>query len=144
MLDKEFAKFARSALIAPREPINSMKIIRVQNFLAVALLGVLTFTVNLARAAELSGNVQGAGGSIAGSTVTLYAAGTGAPTQLAQGKTDDNGVFRLDAGPTPADSVLSLCGRQRHGESFSQSNTQRSHRLDGGVGNFNAKNSYGE
>ena len=30
--------------------------------------------------------------------MTLYAAGTGAPTQLAQGKTDDNGAFKLDVG----------------------------------------------
>jgi hypothetical protein len=33
--------------------------------------------------------------------MTLYAAGSGAPTQLAQGKTDDNGVFNLDAGMAP-------------------------------------------
>src|SRR5262249_787149 len=33
-----------------------------------------------------AGRVQGAGSPIAGSTVTLYAAGDGKPTQLAQGK----------------------------------------------------------
>src|SRR5208283_4367048 len=39
-------------------------------------------------------------------TVTLYTAGTGAPTQLAQGKTDDNGAFDLNVDQTPADSIL--------------------------------------
>jgi hypothetical protein len=38
--------------------------------------------------------------------VTLYAAGTGAPTQLAQGKTDDNGAFDLNVDQTPADSIF--------------------------------------
>ena len=68
----------------------------------------LAFAQLRAMAAELAGNVQGAGLPIAGSTVTLYAAGTGAPTQLAQGKTDDNGAFNLNVDQTPADSVLYL------------------------------------
>ena len=34
--------------------------------------------------AQLAGKVQGAGSPIAGSMVTLYAAGDGKPTQLAQ------------------------------------------------------------
>jgi hypothetical protein len=62
-------------------------------------------------AADLAGTVQGAGLPIAGSTVTLYAAGTGAPTQLAQGKTDDNGAFNLNVDQTPADSVLYLVAK---------------------------------
>ena len=70
------------------------------------LLFTLAFAQVRAMAAELAGNVQGAGLPIAGSTVTLYAAGTGAPTQLAQGKTDDNGAFKLETGKPPADSVL--------------------------------------
>ena len=37
---------------------------------------------------EIEGHVLIAGQPVAGSTVTLYAAGEGAPTQLAQGKTD--------------------------------------------------------
>jgi hypothetical protein len=43
---------------------------------------------------------------IAGATVTLYAAGTGAPAKLAEAKTDDQGAFKLDAGQAAADSVL--------------------------------------
>jgi len=70
------------------------------------LLFTLAFAEVRAMAVELAGNVQGAGLPIAGSTVTLYAAGTGAPKQLAQGKTDDNGAFKLDAGHTRSDSVL--------------------------------------
>ena len=57
-------------------------------------------------AAELTGNVQGAGKPIAGSTVTLYAASTGAPVQLAQGKTGGDGMFKLSSKQVPKESVL--------------------------------------
>src|SRR5262249_5469945 len=57
-------------------------------------------------ARELAGNVQAAGKPIAGATVTLSAAGTGAPAKLAEGKTDDQGAFNLDASHAPGDSVL--------------------------------------
>jgi hypothetical protein len=43
-----------------------------------------------------AGRVQCASGPIAGSTVTLYAADDGNPMQLAQGKTGDDGTFKLD------------------------------------------------
>ncbi len=59
-----------------------------------------------ALAADLAGSVQGAAKPIAGATVTLYAAGTGAPTQLAQAKTDDQGAFNLTYADAPADSAL--------------------------------------
>jgi hypothetical protein len=62
-------------------------------------------------ATDLPGTVQAAGLPIAGSTVTLYTAGTGAPTQLAQGKTDDKGAFKLNVDQTPADSVLYLVAK---------------------------------
>ena len=75
------------------------------------LLFTLAFAQVRAMAADLAGNVQGAGLPIAGSTVTLYAASTGAPTQLAQGKTDDNGAFNLNVDQTPADSVLYLVAK---------------------------------
>src|SRR5215470_4290889 len=54
---------------------------------------------------ELTGSVQAAGKPIGGATVTLYAAGTGAPAKLAEGKTDDQGTFSLDASHAPSDSV---------------------------------------
>jgi hypothetical protein len=62
-----------------------------------------------------AGRVQGAGGPIAGSTVTLYAAGDGKPTQLAQGKSGEDGAFTLDVGADKlkgaADTVLYLVAR---------------------------------
>ena len=67
---------------------------------------MLAFAQVRAMAAELAGNVLGAGLPIADSTVTLYAASTGAPTQLAQGNTDDSGTFTLTYSDAPADSVL--------------------------------------
>ena len=72
------------------------------------LAAVTAFLLSDVRAiaAEVVGNVQGAGSPIAGSTVTLYAATTGAPQELAQGKTDADGAFKLSAKPAPADSVL--------------------------------------
>ncbi len=45
----------------------------------------------------LAGHVMGAGAPIAGATVTLYAASEGAPAELAHGKTDADGAFKLDA-----------------------------------------------
>ncbi len=77
-----------------------------QSLTALLAVGVISLANISALAAELAGTVQGAGSPIAGSTVTLYAAGTGAPTQLAQGKTDDTGAFKLEVGEPPADSVL--------------------------------------
>jgi hypothetical protein len=83
-----------------------MRTTRTQNLLAGALVGVLAFTTTTVRAADLAGSVQGAAKPISGAAVTLYAAGTGAPTQLAQAKTDDQGAFTLTYGKVAADSVL--------------------------------------
>jgi len=46
---------------------------------------------------RINGQVVGAGAPIIGSTVTLWAAGTGAPQQLAQTQTGGDGGFVLDA-----------------------------------------------
>ena len=46
---------------------------------------------------RINGQVLGAGAPIVGSTVTLWAAGTGAPQQLAQTQTGTDGGFVLDA-----------------------------------------------
>ena len=73
---------------------------------ALLAVGVLSLASISAPAAELAGTVQGAKRPITGSTVTLFAAGTGAPKQLAQGKSDDSGAFSLTYGDAPADSVL--------------------------------------
>src|SRR5262249_20052590 len=55
-----------------------------------------------------AGRVQGAGSPIVGSTVTLYAAGDGKPTQLAQGKSGEDGAFALDVG---ADKLKGAAGQ---------------------------------
>ena len=76
-----------------------------KSFTALTTAAVLLIS-DAATAADLTGNIQSAGKPIAGSTVTLFAAGTGAPTQLAQGKTDDSGAFTLTYSDAPTDSVL--------------------------------------
>ena len=77
-----------------------------QSLTVLVAVGIISMASISALAAELAGTVQGAGKPIAGSTVTLYAAGTGAPAQLAQGKAGDNGAFKLTSKEAPKDSVL--------------------------------------
>src|SRR5262249_9203196 len=48
-----------------------------------------------AAAIRIEGQVQGGGGPIANSTVTLWGAGANAPSQLAQVQTDPNGGFEI-------------------------------------------------
>lgn len=59
----------------------------------------------------LVGKVQIAGGPVAGATVALYAAGKGAPVQLAQGQTVGDGSFKLDGGLAPQGSVFYLVAK---------------------------------
>ncbi len=63
----------------------------------------------------LAGKVQIAGRPIAGSAVTLYAAGEGKPATLARGKTGEDGTFKLDVRADQlkgaADKVLYLVAR---------------------------------
>ena len=89
----------------------TMKAIRKQDLLACALVCALVSVTSITRAADLAGSVQGGAKNIAGATVTLYAAGTGAPTQLAEAKTDDRGAFKLTYGKAPADGVLYVIAR---------------------------------
>jgi hypothetical protein len=79
--------------------------------LITMLLLTLALANTRAMAADIAGNVQCAGSHIAGATVILYAAGEGAPTQLAQGKTDGNGAFKLKVKQAPKDSVLYLIAK---------------------------------
>ena len=106
---------AQEAAIADGRKYMKKKAVRRRVAARCTLFSILLFTLAFAQvramAAELAGNVQGAGLPIAGSTVTLYAAGTGAPQQLAQGKTDDNGAFNLNVDQTSADSVLYLVAK---------------------------------
>ena len=78
---------------------------------ALVAIGVQSLTSISALAAELAGTVQCATQPVATATVTLYAAGTGAPQQLSQGKSDDTGAFNLTYSGAPADSVLYLVAK---------------------------------
>ena len=75
------------------------------------LVCALALPINIASAADIAGSVQGAAKPIAGAAVTLYAAVAGAPTQLAQAMTDDQGAFKLTYAEAPADSVLYVIAR---------------------------------
>ncbi len=61
-------------------------------FISLCILFLMNLTT---MAADFSGTVYGSGSPIAGATVTLYAAGTGAPVQLAQSTTNNDGGFSL-------------------------------------------------
>jgi len=68
--------------------------------IAVCSLGMLAALPVVA--ASLTGQVLGAGTPIANSTLTLWAAGTGAPTQLAQARSGADGRFTINAPDVPA------------------------------------------
>ena len=58
-----------------------------------------------AAAAQIEGQVQGGGGPIANSTVTLWSASASAPSQLAQVKTDANGQFKISVEQPPSKDI---------------------------------------
>ena len=60
---------------------------------------------------NISGDVTGAGAPIAGSTVTLWAAGSEAPRQLAQTRSSDDGHFAL--GPSSGKGTSLYLNRDR-------------------------------
>ena len=72
---------------------------------AVIALGVL-FAGPAFAADSINGQVVGAGAPIVGSTVTLWAEGTGAPRQLAQARTGADGRFSLTADGNGANLYL--------------------------------------
>ncbi len=79
---------------------------------AIVASGALLVIASVqATAASLTGNVLTAGQPVAGATVTLFAAGPGAATQLAQGDADDNGAFTLTYGDPPAERVLYIIAK---------------------------------
>ena len=73
---------------------------------ALAISGM--FLATRAFAADIKGQVMGGGAPIARSTVTLWAASSNAPKQLAQTKTDNEGRFEVSTAGAPADSSLYL------------------------------------
>lgn len=75
--------------------------------------GLLGHTCDSASASvQIVGQVQAGGGSVASSTVTLWAASAGAPKQLAQTKSAADGRFEIGTDETPdKDAVLYLVAK---------------------------------
>jgi hypothetical protein len=76
---------------------------------AFATIGLLASATAFA-ADPIKGRVLGAGAPIVGSTVTLWAAGAGAPTQLAQTRSNAEGGFELSADGKGADVYVVATG----------------------------------
>ena len=73
------------------------------------IAAVLVSGITLAHAVDtVRGQVLGAGAPVAKSTVTLWQASAGAPRQLAQAKTDNEGRFEIRAEGAQADTSLYL------------------------------------
>ena len=72
---------------------------------------MIGLAVNPAAAEALDGQVLVGGKPVANSTVTLWAAGSGAPQQLAQARTDADGRFVFASADAPGAEVLALSRR---------------------------------
>jgi streptogramin lyase len=66
-------------------------------FLAFVVAGLLAAVPAMAQPHNIGGKVEGGGGPIADTTVTLWGAGPGAPQKLAETKTKDDGSFDLES-----------------------------------------------
>jgi hypothetical protein len=73
-------------------------------------------------AAEIHGQVLGAGAPVADSTVILWAAGNETPRQLAQARTDADGHFVINAGANDADLYLVAKGGRPAANKTAQNN----------------------
>jgi hypothetical protein len=73
---------------------------------------------------QVTGLVQGGGGHITNSTVTLWAAGQGTPRKLAETRTRDDGALEFRGVPKMADDEMLYLRAQG----------QRRHRPDGRTG----------
>src|SRR5262245_225246 len=76
----------------------------VLSVIAVSVIGGCRDSIGAADP-QLRGQVLGAGAPIAGSTVTLWAAGPGQPKLLGQTRTDANGRFSITPSGTPEDNA---------------------------------------
>jgi hypothetical protein len=83
----------------------------VTTLLMAGLIGYVAYGT-AAAADTLKGQVQGGGQPIANSTVTLWAASSGAPTQLGQARTEADGSFTLNSTDAPdKDAILYLIAK---------------------------------
>jgi hypothetical protein len=95
----------RFTILKPRQTVVTFAVVFV--FAAGRLTNRATGqTESNASGRDLAGTVQIGGKPVAGASVTLYAAGTGAPTKLAASKTDDQGSFKLNTEPRRGDSII--------------------------------------
>ena len=88
---------------------------------ALGAFGLL-WSMHTAAADEINGRVLGAGAPVVGSTVTLWAAGTGAPQQLAQVQSDSDGRFTISADGHGADLYLLAKGGRPSANQASRDN----------------------
>jgi hypothetical protein len=96
---------AESALMIEIGKIGIATVLAICGLLG-CICGPAAATVNIA------GQVQAGGGAVANSTVTLWAAGSGEPRQLAQAQTDRDGNFVLSSQETPgSDASLYLVAK---------------------------------
>ena len=80
---------------------------KMQIIAALLTAGLFGWACSPAEAAvQIKGQVQGGGGPIANSTVTLWAASVNAPAQMAQVKTDANGRFEITAERSSGDDAI--------------------------------------
>src|SRR5215468_11118795 len=85
-----------------------LRISKAQSIVGVALIvGLLSFTsAPVAAAVRIEGQVQAGGGPLANSTVTLWAASSADPRQLAQTRTSSDGRFELGSQETLGADVI--------------------------------------
>src|SRR5262249_45346553 len=91
-----------------------LRIDKAQLMICVALfVGLVSFTSGpVAAAIRIEGQVQAGGGPLANFTVTLWAASTADPKQLAQTTTSSDGRFQIDSQETVgADVILYLIAK---------------------------------
>src|SRR5262249_48668799 len=70
------------------------------------ILGLVSFTSRPVAAVHIEGQVQAGGGPLANSIVTLWAASTADPRQLAQTTTSNDGRFQIDSRETIGADVI--------------------------------------
>jgi hypothetical protein len=76
-------------------------------FVMTILTIALAYACGTAAAAvRVAGRVQAGGGPFANSTITLWAASAGEPTQLAQATSGSDGGFELRTDETPGKDVV--------------------------------------
>lgn len=100
---------AYASLALSFRSVDMKRVLLAGGALARCWLGALTalciLSVSPAFAADIEGQVLGGGAPISGSTVTLWSAGSAAPTQLGQAQSGDDGRFTLSFQSRPEETL---------------------------------------